>query len=90
MRRSRTAGSAWLWRTDTLVVLAGQSRERDSNPRPFAYKAKALPAELSRRSADSTALDLDSMVSKTYPMEDFHTVVEDMHHGTLARGVLTF
>jgi hypothetical protein len=30
------------------------------------------------------------MVSKTYPMEDFHTVVEDMHHGTLARGVLTF
>src|SRR3954449_9290152 len=35
-------------------------------------------------------LDLDSMVSKTYPMEDFHTVVEDMHHGRLARGVLTF
>ncbi len=35
-------------------------------------------------------LDLDSMVSKTYPMEDFHTVVEDMHGGTLARGVLTF
>ncbi|HEY3672321.1 MAG TPA: Zn-dependent alcohol dehydrogenase [Acidimicrobiia bacterium] len=35
-------------------------------------------------------LDLDSMVSKTYPLEDFHTVVEDMHHGTLARGVLTF
>jgi S-(hydroxymethyl)glutathione dehydrogenase/alcohol dehydrogenase len=35
-------------------------------------------------------LDLDSMVSKTYPMEDFHDVVEDMHHGTLARGVLTF
>ena len=25
-----------------------------------------------------------------HPMEDFHTVVEDMHHGTLARGVLTF
>ena len=35
-------------------------------------------------------LDLDAMVSKTYPMEDFHTVVEDMHGGTLARGVLTF
>ena len=35
-------------------------------------------------------LDLDSMVSKTYPMEQFHTVVEDMHGGTLARGVLTF
>ncbi len=34
--------------------------------------------------------DLDSMVSKTYPMEDFHTVVDDMHHGKLARGVLTF
>jgi S-(hydroxymethyl)glutathione dehydrogenase/alcohol dehydrogenase len=35
-------------------------------------------------------LDLDSMVSKTYPMEQFHTVVDDMHGGTLARGVLTF
>ncbi len=30
-------------------------------------------------------LDLDPMVSKTYPMEQFHTVVEDMHGGTLAR-----
>ena len=35
-------------------------------------------------------LDLDRMVSKTYPMENFHSVVEDMHGGTLARGVLTF
>ena len=35
-------------------------------------------------------LDLDSMVSRTYPMEEFHTVVHDMHEGTLARGVLTF
>jgi Zn-dependent alcohol dehydrogenase len=35
-------------------------------------------------------LDLDSMVSKTYPMEDFFEVVEDMHQGKLARGVLTF
>ena len=35
-------------------------------------------------------LDLDSMVSKTYPMENFFDVVEDMHEGTLARGVLTF
>ena len=35
-------------------------------------------------------LDLDRMVSKTYPMEDFFTVVEDMHEGKLARGVLTF
>jgi S-(hydroxymethyl)glutathione dehydrogenase/alcohol dehydrogenase len=35
-------------------------------------------------------LDLDSMVSKTYPMEQFFDVVEDMHHGRLARGVLTF
>ena len=34
--------------------------------------------------------DLDSMVTKTYPMEDFFTVVDDMHHGRLARGVLTF
>jgi Zn-dependent alcohol dehydrogenase len=35
-------------------------------------------------------LDLDRMVSKTYPMEDFFTVVDDMHHGRLARGVITF
>jgi Zn-dependent alcohol dehydrogenase len=34
--------------------------------------------------------DLDSMVSKTYPMENFFEVVQDMHEGKLARGVLTF
>jgi Zn-dependent alcohol dehydrogenase len=34
--------------------------------------------------------DLDSMVSKTYPLESFFEVVEDMHHGRLARGVLVF
>jgi Zn-dependent alcohol dehydrogenase len=34
--------------------------------------------------------DLDSMVSKTYPMEHFFDVVHDMHDGKLARGVLTF
>ncbi len=37
---------------------------RGSNPRPFAYKAKALPAELSRRHADSTGVDLDSTVRR--------------------------
>jgi Zn-dependent alcohol dehydrogenase len=35
-------------------------------------------------------LDLDRMVSKTYPMEDFFSVVDDMHEGKLARGVITF
>jgi Zn-dependent alcohol dehydrogenase len=35
-------------------------------------------------------LDLDRMVSKTYPMEDFSSVVDDMLQGTLARGVITF
>jgi len=35
-------------------------------------------------------LDLDSMVTQTYPMDQFHTVVHDMHEGRLARGVLTF
>ena len=35
-------------------------------------------------------LDLDSMVSQTYPMENFFDVVHDMHEGKLARGVLTF
>ncbi|MFN8026930.1 MAG: Zn-dependent alcohol dehydrogenase [Acidimicrobiia bacterium] len=35
-------------------------------------------------------LDLDSMVSRTYPREPFFTVVDDMHKGELARGVLTF
>jgi Zn-dependent alcohol dehydrogenase len=38
----------------------------------------------------SGAFDLDSMVSKTYPMERFFDVVADMHEGKLARGVLTF
>ncbi len=35
-------------------------------------------------------LDLDSMVSQTYPLDRFHDVVHDMHEGKLARGVLTF
>jgi Zn-dependent alcohol dehydrogenase len=34
--------------------------------------------------------DLDSMVSQVYPMNDFFTVIDDMHHGKLARGVITF
>ncbi|HEY2300470.1 MAG TPA: Zn-dependent alcohol dehydrogenase [Acidimicrobiales bacterium] len=35
-------------------------------------------------------LKLDELVTQTYPLEDFHTVTEDMHAGKLARGVLTF
>ena len=34
--------------------------------------------------------DLDSMVSRTYPLEQFDQVAQDMHDGKLARGVLTF
>ena len=34
--------------------------------------------------------DLDSMVSKIYPSDAFHDVVDDMHHGRIARGVLKF
>ena len=34
--------------------------------------------------------DLDSMVSRTYPLEQFEQVTHDMHDGKLARGVLTF
>jgi S-(hydroxymethyl)glutathione dehydrogenase/alcohol dehydrogenase len=34
--------------------------------------------------------DLDTMVSKTYPMESCLEVVDAMHHGKLARGVITF
>ena len=33
---------------------------------------------------------LDELVSATYPLEEFQTVLEDMHDGKLARGVLTF
>lgn len=33
---------------------------------------------------------LDELVSATYPLEQFETVLEDLHHGRLARGVLTF
>jgi Zn-dependent alcohol dehydrogenase len=38
----------------------------------------------------SGRLLLDELVSETYPLEQFETVVEDMHGGKLARGVLTF
>lgn len=33
---------------------------------------------------------LDELVSATYPLESFEAVVQDMHAGKLARGVLTF
>ncbi len=33
-------------------------------------------------------LKLDELVSRTYPMEDVHAVLDDMHHGRVARGVL--
>lgn len=35
-------------------------------------------------------LKLDELVTRTYPLEDFQTVVDDMHEGKLARGVLEF
>lgn len=35
-------------------------------------------------------LMLDELVTRTYPLEEFQTVVDDMHEGKLARGVLTF
>lgn len=35
-------------------------------------------------------LQLDELVTKTYPLEDFHQVAHDMEAGTLARGVLKF
>lgn len=35
-------------------------------------------------------LQLDELVTRTYPLEDFHRVAHDMEAGALARGVLTF
>jgi S-(hydroxymethyl)glutathione dehydrogenase/alcohol dehydrogenase len=35
-------------------------------------------------------LMLDELVTETVPLEGFRTIVEDMHDGKLARGVLTF
>jgi S-(hydroxymethyl)glutathione dehydrogenase/alcohol dehydrogenase len=35
-------------------------------------------------------LKLDELVSQTYPLEGFDSVVADLHEGKLARGVLTF
>lgn len=35
-------------------------------------------------------LKLDELVSATYPLDGFQQVVDDMHAGKLARGVLTF
>ena len=35
-------------------------------------------------------LKLDELVSRTYPLEAVTTVFDDMHAGTIARGVLTF
>ena len=67
---SRCSAGNWSWslarrlREADAIDVASESRERDSNPRPFAYKAKALPAELSRRHADSTGLDLDSTLRR--------------------------
>ena len=33
---------------------------------------------------------LDELVTQTYPVSEFHTVLEDMEAGKLARGVLTY
>jgi Zn-dependent alcohol dehydrogenase len=35
-------------------------------------------------------LKLDELVTKTYPLDDVQATIDDMHHGDLARGVLTF
>ena len=32
---------------------------------------------------------LDELVTRTYPVADFHHAIEDLEHGDLARGVLT-
>jgi S-(hydroxymethyl)glutathione dehydrogenase/alcohol dehydrogenase len=32
---------------------------------------------------------LDELVTRTYPLADFHRAVEDLENGDLARGVLT-
>ncbi|MFD7018469.1 Zn-dependent alcohol dehydrogenase [Streptomyces sp. NPDC059928] len=45
-----------------------------------------LYADLYRKGA----LLLDELVTKTYPVEDFTKAVDDLHHGRVARGVLTF
>lgn len=34
--------------------------------------------------------DLDALVSKVYPSDGFHDVLDDMHNGRIARGVLKF
>ncbi len=76
-------GAAWLGAKrhgcpDTAWLSSPwESRERDSNPRPFAYKAKALPAELSRHTGDSIEpgdwihelLNLDSTLRVWYHAE---------------------
>jgi Zn-dependent alcohol dehydrogenase len=46
----------------------------------------ALYAELYRRGQ----LLLDELVTETYPVEDFAKAADDVHHGRVARGVLTF
>lgn len=35
-------------------------------------------------------LKLDELVTKQYPLEEIRQTIDDMHHGDLARGVLTF
>ncbi|MFI6687843.1 Zn-dependent alcohol dehydrogenase [Streptomyces sp. NPDC050485] len=45
-----------------------------------------LYADLYRRGT----LLLDELVTKTYPVEDFTKAADDLHHGRVARGVLTF
>ncbi|MEJ5254029.1 MAG: Zn-dependent alcohol dehydrogenase [Acidimicrobiales bacterium] len=34
-------------------------------------------------------LKLDELVTRTYPLEDLQRTIDDLHHGELARGVLT-
>jgi PD-(D/E)XK endonuclease len=54
---------------------AGESRRRDSNPRPIAYKAIALPAELLRRNLNGTA------IQRTHP-QAVRFDCQNRQHGT--------
>src|SRR3954449_9493164 len=64
---------------------SGRSRRRDSNPRPSAYKALALPAELLRRAAHGmrrlgrAGLEQDlarALVSEDLPLHPLQRVVD--------------
>ncbi|MET8212947.1 hypothetical protein ABZT51_44850, partial [Streptomyces sp. NPDC005373] len=71
------------------VVAAGSAAKGAGGP---AGRRGAAQTDIPRyiQLYNGKQLLLDELVSKVYPGDDIKRLLDDMHHGRIARGVLTF